>query len=110
MNENDNREWGRIMKADREEDLAREGDDDEDRKEHIRLTALPVNERHATWRDWPHVGECYRVRNRGGKSAFSREGFLWTDSYAKAVDRPSIQIRFHGGPNDGMVTMMDKTC
>lgn len=55
----------------------------------------------AVWKVWPHVGECYRVRSRGRQSAFSREGFVWTDSFGKATDRPSSTIRFHGGPNNG---------
>ena len=57
----------------------------------------------AVWKAWPHVGECYRVRTRGERSAFSREGFLWTDSYGNAVPRPANKIRFHGGPNNGCV-------
>ena len=55
---------------------------------------------HAVWKDWPNVGECYRASNRGGASAFSREGFAWTDSYGKAVDRPAKIVQFHGGPRD----------
>lgn len=58
---------------------------------------------HASWKDWPHVGECYRVRNRGGASAFSREGFVWLDSYGKAINRPARVIQYHGGPKDGAV-------
>lgn len=57
--------------------------------------------KHATWDNWPHVGECYRVRTRGEPSAFSREGFAWTDSYGRAVRRPSRIIMFHKGPLDG---------
>ncbi len=59
--------------------------------------------KNALWKDWPHVGECYRVRKRGGESSFSREGFIWTNSYGEAVERPSSVIRFHGGMNDGRV-------
>lgn len=57
----------------------------------------------AKWKNWPHVGECYRVRNRGGTSAFTREGFIWTDADGYPVDRPSQAIRFHGGPNNGFI-------
>ena len=59
---------------------------------------------HAKWADWPHVGECYRVRTRGGKSAFSREGFVWTDSYGQAVDRPAATIKYHDGPKSRSVS------
>ena len=45
----------------------------------------------------------YKVRNRGGSSAYSREGFCWFDSWGKAMPRPSESIRFHGGPLDGQV-------
>ena len=62
-----------------------------------------MNIAHASWKNWPHVGECYRVRNRGGKSAYSREGFIWTDCFGNAVDRPQRIIQFHGGPKDNQV-------
>lgn len=62
-----------------------------------------VTIRHASWKSWPHVGECYRVRNRGGSSAYSREGFVWTDSYGNVMDRPANIIQFIGGPKDGAV-------
>jgi len=58
---------------------------------------------HAKWGDWPNVGECYRVRNRGYESAFSREGFVWTNARGKAVGRPAEIIQFHGGPMDGKI-------
>jgi len=54
--------------------------------------------KNAIWKDWPHVGECYRVRNCGGKSAFSRDGFVWTDRYGEAMNRPGGIIRYRGGP------------
>jgi hypothetical protein len=57
----------------------------------------------AKWKKWPHVGECYRVRSRGGASAFTREGFVWTDAAGYPVDRPASAIRFHGGPNNGFI-------
>jgi hypothetical protein len=40
----------------------------------------------------------YKVRNRGGQSAYSRDGFFWFNSWGKAVPRPSESIRFIGGP------------
>jgi len=61
------------------------------------------NVRNAVWREWPHVGVCYRVRNRGARSAFSREGFCWTDTRGNAMDRPGRAIRFHRGPRDGQI-------
>jgi len=64
-------------------------------------TATSDGTKHATWGEWPHVGTCYRIRARGGVSAFSREGFAWTDSYANALPRPAAYIMFHEGPLNG---------
>lgn len=45
----------------------------------------------------------YKVRNRGGRSVYSLDGFCWFDSWGKSEPRPSESIRFHGGPLDGQV-------
>ena len=63
--------------------------------------------RNATWRDWPHVGYAYRVRNRGGTSWFSVDGFVWTDSFGVLIDEgqlKNVAIRLHGGARDGEMT------
>lgn len=54
--------------------------------------------KHATWDEWPHVGKCYRVRVRGGTSAYSSDGLNWTDSYGKPMACPALKVLFHGGP------------
>lgn len=64
--------------------------------------------RHAVWHNWLHVGECYRVRNRGAPSAFSREGFVWTDSYGTAVSRPAPEITFWGGALNGQTIVRER--
>ena len=65
---------------------------------------------HATWDNWPHVGECYRVRTRGAPSAHSREGFVWTNTYGMAVPRPAPTVWFHGGPRDGQHDTREAFC
>jgi hypothetical protein len=58
--------------------------------------------RHASWKDYPHVGQCYGVRNRRrGKTAYSRDGVTWFDSYGTEMDRPAGNIMFHGGFLEG---------
>lgn len=80
--------------------------DTADRNEDV--TPAPWATKHATWGNWPHVGTCYHIRTRGGVSAFSREGFAWTDSYAQALPRPSLYIMFHNGPLNGKTLSGDR--
>lgn len=53
------------------------------------------------WSLRPRAVECYKVRTRGGPSAFSRDGFSWTDACGNVAPRPADLIVFHKGPLDG---------
>jgi hypothetical protein len=48
--------------------------------------------RFAKWGNWPHVGECYRVRNRGAESWFSRDGWVWKNSLGDPVATDGAHI------------------
>jgi hypothetical protein len=60
------------------------------------------NIRDAAWCNWPHVGEAYRIRNRGNLSWYSTDGIAWRTSYGEPVTF-SQRVRFHGGNLDGKV-------
>jgi len=74
------------------------------------VEAVSQDIRNAKWEERPEnpatkrpAWKGYKVRNRGGASVYSREGFFWFNSWGSTMPRPSESIRFHGGPLDGQV-------
>jgi hypothetical protein len=65
-----------------------------------------VHVSHAVWKDWPHVGPSYGIRNRGGKTWRTIDGKEWftQDPSGRQTIKPMGPILFHGGPMDGLLS------